>query len=110
MAVDFVFPRDAFNAANLYKCIGKLYLAKLDNPFRYKWELSHPDAFKEFPVPHIDPYTGDLCIKNIHITKDNEIYTLMIPCNSREPWPMYLLNNQEESFPVFNEAGEIVFY
>lgn len=90
-----VFPRDAFNAANYFKCIGKLFVTQLDCENNW-WCIKsmNGDTFDKMPEPIIDGDDGSLYCPDIWLeqTTTGERFALKVPMNSREPWPMIAEN------------------
>lgn len=96
-----VIPRDLFNEANLLKCLGRLVLAA--------------DTLSELDVTHDDgpfrveqnPDTGGLYCTNVRFFWKGQLMELERPLNSREPWPLYWVNSEEE-IEVFDSEGNVI--
>lgn len=105
-----VIPRDLFNEANLLKCYGQVFLQleKLNLP---NVTLAHASRRTGFEVQQ-DQNDGSITIWNVKLSKANStgddftLYDFKRPLNSREPWPLYLVNGDED-IPVFkgDDAG-----
>lgn len=91
-----VIPRDLFNEGNLLKCYGRLWI-NLEN-MALEHLLQHTDAEAGFNVMQDD--SGFTYLSNVKL----DDFILYRPVNSREPWPLYALYNDEE-YSVFDEHG-----
>lgn len=98
-----VIPRDLFNEANLLKCYGQIYinLERLNLPHV---RFEHFNANDPFDVQQ-DMGDGGLTIDNIDLTVRGKRLTLRRPINSREPWPLLVIGDDDEETPVFNDDG-----
>lgn len=95
-----VLPRDAFNDANLLKCIGKLTLLIVDGDIE---NLFFDYDGQPFDI-HQDPSDGSTYVENVKFTgKGNQGINLERPLNSREGWSLIADGNID----VFNEDGII---
>jgi hypothetical protein len=96
-----VLPRDAFNEANLLKCIGELTLL-IENDMLPGWAYvfdGRPFAISQ------DASDGSISVGNISFTKDRETVSVSTPLNSRRGWPL-LVNGAGYDYEfVFDEAG-----
>ena len=96
-----VIPRDLFNEANLLKCYGRLFI-NLETACLSGVELDHDG--RAFDVQQ-DPSSGGLFVSNVVLKVAGKPCRLHRPLNSREPWPLYLTDDADEEFAVFNEDG-----
>ena len=96
-----VIPRDLFNEANLLKCYGKIYI-NLEIANIAGVELEHDG--EPFDVRQ-DESSGAIYVSNVHLMVRGEPCELRRPLNSREPWPLVLIDERENEIPVFNEEG-----
>ena len=101
-----VLPRDAFNDANLLKCIGKLTLLIEEEHLpglHYDY-----DGEQQFRIEQ-DPGDGSTFVANIFFfDNEGEHVQLYRPINSRENWPLRMIYKDSEYY-VFNEDGDIMF-
>lgn len=95
-----VLPRDAFNEANLLKCIGQLTLLVLDKP---PFGLTYEYDGQPFDIRMDD--CGELSVSNIQFYLNNEPVFFTRPLNSRAPWPLY---EAETGNPVFDDNGNYI--
>jgi hypothetical protein len=97
-----VIPRDLFNEANLLKCYGQLYI-QLEK-IGLEHTLEHSDTNEQFMVEQtID---GDLRLKNVQLLVNGGAVHLFRPVNSREPYPLYALEEDtEEEISIFKDDG-----
>jgi hypothetical protein len=102
MTYQRVIPRDLFNEANLLKCYGRIYivLERMDLPHV---ELEHDGG--SFEVEQ-DESSGSITISNVHLRVGERFVPLSRPMNSREAWPLVMLNEDEEEVLLFDEHGE----
>ena len=105
-----VIPRDLFNEANLLKCLGQAALLILDGKSPDGLELTHRHAQTDFLV-EMDPGDGSIYCTNISLksAKGTKV-TPRRPCNSREPWPLYIVVYEgdpelECEIAVFDDKG-----
>ncbi len=96
-----VIPRDLFNEANLLKCYGKIYinLEMLNLP---GVELEHDGD--PFDIRQ-DESSGAIYAANVHLMVRGSPCTLMRPLNSREPWPLIMVDERENEISVFDDEG-----
>jgi hypothetical protein len=96
-----VIPRDLFNEANLLKCYGQIYL-NLERIHVVNAELINDG--RAFEVIQAE-YDGSLTLRNVKLLINGEEHRLHRPLNSRESWPLYLTDKDDEEVSVFNEDG-----
>lgn len=102
MSYPRVIPRDLFNEANLLKCYGQIFI-NLETADLPHVELVHDDD--TFDVEQ-DESDGSLFISNVVLKVRGEPRELRRPMNSRNPWPLILVDRDEEvDIPVFNDDG-----
>lgn len=95
-----VIPRDLFNEGNLLKCYGRVYL-NLEWLNRDDVTLEHEgDAFDIVQCPD----DGSLHIENVRLIVRGVAFRLFRPLNSREAWPLYVQDGDDER-EVFNANG-----
>lgn len=99
-----VLPRDAFNDANLLKCIGKLTMLIEDGALDW---LRYSYNGEPFDIQQ-DPSSGSTYVSNIFFhTQKGEPVAHVRPLNSREAWPLILLHGGNEYY-AFSESGEFL--
>lgn len=97
-----VLPRDAFNEANLLKCIGKLTLLIEEKTINWRYEFKYPD---EGFIIEQDESDGSIFVSNLYFYDESgEEMGLHRPLNSRESWP---LMDKNYSY-IFNDKGEVL--
>jgi hypothetical protein len=98
-----VLPRDAFNDANLLKCIGKITLDIEDGICT---ELTYQYNGKPFNIQQ-DESDGSTYVTNIvFITSKGRKIKHRRPLNSREDWGLYWIVDNIE-YEVFEEYGTV---
>jgi hypothetical protein len=95
-----VIPRDLFNEANLLKCYGQIYINLEYLNIPGVEIVSDGNAFDVVQ----DEGGGSLTIANVHLVINGNEQYLYRPLNSRQPWPLYLSQSDEE-ISVFNDDG-----
>jgi len=100
-----VLPRDAFNEANLLKCIAQLTMLIEDGFYP---RLAYEYDGEAFQIEQSD--AGYTYVVNIQFYLDKNPISIVRPVNSREPWPLYWENDDTELSPVFDDAGNFVLY
>lgn len=98
-----VVPRDLFNEASLLKCLGQLYLRT--EQFPYHVRLLHTGH--EFHVMQ-DQNDGSIHSGSITLLIGGKAYDHSRPLNSREPWPLWLVERNDpdaEPFEAFDAEG-----
>ena len=96
-----VIPRDLFNEAKLLKCLGQLSLNIETIP---DFNLSLRDDYQDFGVSCNE--FGMMFADNIEATYRGEMVYLSTNYNSREPYPLTYLYNDETEY-VFNDDGTL---
>jgi hypothetical protein len=93
-----VIPRDLFNEASLLKCLGRLVI-----------ELERVDhggavGFDVEDVEHFDIVQsqddGSISVANLPFSVRGRKYRLSCPLNSRQPYPLWLSDEDEEIEPI----------
>lgn len=106
-----VIPRDLFNEASLRKMLGALWI-KLEN--------LHPDYSASFPnVERLggnwpgrfeieqSPSNGSISLTGFSLVIGGKWFRLERPLSSREPWPLYAVDDDDNETEVFDELGEL---
>lgn len=100
-----VIPRDLFNEANLLKCYGQIYInlerISLDDVALHYDDEENGDQFNIAQ----DESNGGLFITNVHLIVNQVKQKLYRPLNSRDPFPLYLTDENDEDISVFNDDG-----
>ena len=99
-----ILPRDAFNDANLLKCIAKLTMLIEDGlcdwlTYEYDGQPFDIEQWESDGSTYVSNL--DFCLKS-----NGDIVPHSRPMNSRENWPLLLLLNDEEH-AVFDEEGNL---
>lgn len=100
-----VLPRDAFNDANLLKCIGQLTLLILDCDKSVEG-LTYDYDGEPFDIQQ-DEADGSTCVANIQFYANKKPIRIIRPCNSREQWPLVAWHGDDEYY-VFNSKGGVM--
>ena len=94
-----VLPRDLFNEGNLVTNYGRLWILLEETS-------GHNAAIVQEDVPFFDikqnEATGGIFIANLTFTIDGMAYRLERPLNSREKWPLMVVENDDD--PDFEEV------
>lgn len=98
-----VLPRDAFNEANLLKCIGKLTLL-IEDSMLPGWRYEYDNGPFEICQNESD---GSIYVANIEFTKNGERVEVFTPMNSRRPWPLCAFGAEYEGDFLFDDAGKL---
>ena len=101
MSYKRVIPRDLFNEASLLKCYGRIFI-NLETAKLSDVHLEHTG--NTFDVEQ-DPGSGDIHLANIHLMVRGKPCRLYRTLNSRHPWPLYAVDENEEDIPVFDDDG-----
>lgn len=101
-----VLPRDLFNESSLLKCIGRLWILteNLDHSAKF-----HDEDMPAFEIEQSQD-DGSIFVGNLTFSISGAIHRLYRPLNSRQAWPLYAQNMDDdnaESIPVFREDGEL---
>lgn len=97
-----VLPRDAFNDANLLKCIGKLTILIEDRAINC---LTYTYDGEPFDIVQ-DLTSGDTFVSNIQFfDKKGEFVPHYRPLNSRDEYPLYLTFGENEH-AAFSQCGK----
>lgn len=100
-----VLPRDAFNDANLLKCIGQLTMLIEDGDDTVKGLSYHYDG-EPFNILQ-DESDGSTYVENISFWVNKKPARFVRPMNSREPWPLMMWLGEEDYY-VFSRAGTVM--
>jgi len=103
-----VLPRDAFNDANLLKCIGQLTLLIEDG----KVNLAYEYDGQPFDIVQ-DRADGSTFVRNVEFyTKDGTYLRHRRGLNARSAWPLYLYAPDEDGDDIehlaFDEQGKFL--
>lgn len=108
MSYQRVIPRDLFNESKLLKCIGQLALIIHDGvnvPRELK--LSHDDSdYAGFQIEQ-NQDSGALYCANIQMTFAGQPIELALPYNSKEPYPLNYVVNDDDDGRVFTDEGKL---
>jgi len=96
-----VIPRDLFNEANLLKCLGRLSIL-LDEIIGHDAELTNDGG--PFDIQQ-NPASGAISCINVDLVARGRQIWLSRPLNSREPWPLYADDENDETVAVFTDDG-----
>jgi hypothetical protein len=103
MSYHRVLPRDAFNEANLLKCVGRLTLL-IEDRLAEGWEYSFDgDSFDI----QMDGSDGSISVANIQFKFNGEPVKVFRPMNARDSWPMFVSTETGDEFQLFNQDGEL---
>jgi len=103
-------PRDLFNEAKLLKCLGRLFLAEVDGELSDLVTLRHNDdesIAKGFIVDQ-DPSDGSIYVQNISIFIDGQYWTHCCDLNSKNNYPLRIVNQDDEEYYVFDDNGKLM--
>lgn len=100
-----VLPRDAFNDANLLKCIGQLTLLIEDDCPTVRGLSYHYDG-EPFNIQQ-DESDGSTYVTNVQFWANKKPVRMVRPMNSREPWPLMMWLGDSDYY-VFGEAGNVL--
>jgi hypothetical protein len=96
-----VLPRDAFNDANLLKCVGQLALIAHDYGLPGKFYLMELNQL----VILQNPNDGSTFVNNFVVYNGHSVFLKFHrPLNSREPWPLMVTDLDIE---VFDKDGQL---
>jgi len=94
-------PRDLFNEASLLKCLGRIYI-NLETAELPDVKLEHDGG--AFDIQQ-DFGSGRLYVTNMQLKLGDTAFRLERATNSREPWPLYLVDEDDNDIDVFNADG-----
>lgn len=100
-----VLPRDAFNDANLLKCIGQLTMLIEDGAHEVSGLRFEYDG-EPFDIRQ-DASDGSTYVANLSFYLGRHLVLMRRPLNSRDAWPLLMIHNGEEYY-VFSEQGAIM--
>lgn len=100
-----VLPRDAFNDANLLKCIGQLTLLIEDGAPEIDGLAYHYDG-EPFNILQ-DESDGSTYVANVQFWVNKKPARMVRPLNSRESWPLMMWLEGEDYY-VFNARGAVM--
>lgn len=102
-----VIPRDLFNEANLLKCYGQLYLCLENLP---NCDARLVDVREGEPCGfdiRQDGSDGSLTIANVALVVGRRVCRLSRPLNSRRPYPLYAMPDDDTTLAVFTDDGRL---
>lgn len=100
-------PRDLFNEAKLLKCLGQLALLVHDEKLPTHVRLTQRDPVDGFHIEH-DASSGDLFCKNVRLTVYGSPVDLLLPMNSRDPYPLLFADEVTDAgIAVFHDDGSL---
>lgn len=100
-----VLPRDAFNDANLLKCIAQLTMLIEDGAKEVEGLTFHYDG-EPFNIRQ-DESDGSTHVANIQFWLKRHLVLMRRPLNSRDAWPLLMIHNGEEYY-IFGKDGNIL--
>lgn len=103
MSYHRVVPRDLFNEASLLKCLGRLALMIEDQVVA---GLGYEYDGTPFQIEQ-NPSNGAIYCTNLQFFCDGEPMELIRPLNSREPYPLYWMID-DNAVPVFDDRGGFI--
>jgi hypothetical protein len=97
-----VIPRDLFNEAKLLKCIGLLCVNILDKMTPIQMDFYNTgDPFDiQFDMNNVELY-----ISNIRIRIKGNDFLFVTNYNSKDNYPLYIVDNSDNRISVFDENG-----
>lgn len=102
-----VFPRDLFNEAGLLKCLGRLVICLEDIAGPHGASLPE---FMAGPLPiEQNPASGGIFLNGFFLSCNGLTWRLERPLNSREPWPLYATDPDEDrdEIEIFDDQGNL---
>lgn len=100
-----VLPRDAFNDANLLKCIAQLTMLIEDGAKEVEG-LSFEYDGEPFDIQQ-DPADGSTYVTNIRFFVGKKQAYMRRALNSRDAWPLIMTIGLDDEYYVFSSKGEI---
>ncbi|HIH2745413.1 TPA: hypothetical protein ACYLN4_001093 [Burkholderia lata] len=101
MSYKRVIPRDLFNEASLLKGCGRIYI-NLETAGVPDVVMEHDGA--AFDIQQ-DFGSGDIYVSNVQLKVKGKGYRLYRRLNSREAWPLYIIDENGEEIAVFADDG-----
>lgn len=98
-----VLPRDAFNEANLLKCVGKLTLL-IEDQMLPNWTYEFDN--EAFAIEQ-DESDGSISVANIRFFHVGEWVRIYTPMNCKRAWPACAYGGSLEGDFIFDDAGKI---
>jgi hypothetical protein len=104
-----VLPRDAFNEANLLKCIGRLTLLIHDNEIDWLKYEQYNDNEEGFNICQ-EESSGEIYITNLifYLKKDNTEIIFTSCYNSKDNYPLIAYTTDNNYYRVFDENGNFL--
>lgn len=100
-----VLPRDAFNDANLLKCIAQLTMLIEDGAKEVEG-LSFEYDGEPFDIQQ-DASDGSTYVANVQFFVNGKRVSMRRPLNSREAWPLTMWLGEGDYY-IFGEKGGIL--
>lgn len=101
-----VLPRDAFNDANLLKCIGQLTLLIEDKHPSVDGLSYHYDG-EPFDILQ-DETDGSTYVANVQFRANKKQVYMRRPLNSRDVWPLVAMVGRDDEYYVFDAKGGVM--
>lgn len=105
MSYTRIVPRDLFNEASLLKCLGRVALLIHDGELP-GLRLNEPALETGFNVMQ-NPNTGGTFCQNFILYGGKGVVTHERNLNARDPWPLYLTDEHDNEYCVFNDDGSL---
>jgi hypothetical protein len=105
MSYTRIVPRDLFNEASLLKCLGRVALLIHDGKLP-GLRLNEHALETGFNVMQ-NPDTGGTFCQNFILYSDSGLLHHERNLNARDPWPLYLTDEQDNEYCVFNDDGSL---
>lgn len=100
-----IVPRDLFNEASLLKCLGRIALLIHDGGLG-GLRLNEAALEPGFDIVQ-NPNTGGIMCQNFILYSDIGVLTHERNLNARDPWPLYLTDENDNEYCVFNDDGSL---
>jgi hypothetical protein len=103
-----VIPRDLFNEAKLLKCLAQLSLLIHDGVnIRWNLTLNHDKPENGFEID-LDQANLWLFCQNLKLLlNEKQRIPLFTPYNSKEPYPLFTLDQNENFIDVLTTKGQL---
>jgi hypothetical protein len=99
-----VIPRDLFNEANLLKCLGRISLLITNEFAPAGLQLTNLRPTEGFPID-MHAQDGSIYCPHMRLSNKHGLSSLILrPCNSRDPYPVFL-EWLDEEVQVFDDDG-----
>lgn len=108
MSYHRVLPRDLFNEAKLFKCLGRLFLMEADGQLPDNVRLIHNTNRSEGFIVSQDPSDGSLYVENISIFIDDIYWNHSCDYNSKRDYTLRIMGPDDSEFYVFDKNGKLM--